>query len=163
MAFVPPSSSSGWVPPPVSSGVPIDHSSTKSSPFLLHNADNAGILLVYTPFTEDNYNSWSHFMLMALSAKNKIGFIDGTLTKLSNATNAEFRILDSLQWFGCIMDYEFHLEGACKFSYLHDHIWRYMAGFERQIFTEKWSKDFLVAEVSFHSHSRQHACMSIFY
>jgi hypothetical protein len=31
-------------------------------------------------------------MLMALSAKNKIGFIDGTLTKPSNTANAEFRI-----------------------------------------------------------------------
>jgi hypothetical protein len=80
------------VPLPFSSGVPIDHSSIESSSFVLNNADNASILLVCTPLTRDNYNSWSRFMLMALNAKNKIGFIDGTLTKPSNTASSEFRI-----------------------------------------------------------------------
>jgi uncharacterized membrane protein len=35
-------------------------------------------------------------MLMALSAKNKIGFINGTLTKPSNIASAKFRI-----WTSC--------------------------------------------------------------
>ena len=86
MAFVPSSSTSSSVPPPFSTGFLVNHSSTKCSSFSLNNDDNTCILLVCTPLSGDNYNSWSCFMLMALNAKNKIGFVDGTLKKPSNTT-----------------------------------------------------------------------------
>ena len=52
-----------------------------ASPFFLHHSDNPGLILVSQPLTGDNYNSWSRAMLIALSVKNKLGFIDGSIPK----------------------------------------------------------------------------------
>jgi hypothetical protein len=52
-----------------------------SSPLFLHNGDNLGILLVPQALTGENYSTWSHAMLVALSAKNKMCIIDGSLPK----------------------------------------------------------------------------------
>jgi hypothetical protein len=51
-----------------------------SSPLFLHNGDNLGIILVPQPLTGENYSTWSYSMLVALSAKNKLCFIDGSLS-----------------------------------------------------------------------------------
>lgn len=55
-----------------------------SSPFFLHNGDNPSVLLVPQPLAGENYNTWSRSMIMALTAKNKLQFIDGSLVKPSN-------------------------------------------------------------------------------
>lgn len=47
-------------------------------PFFLHQP-LIGFLLVSQPLTRDNYVSWSRAMVIALSVKNKLGFIDGTI------------------------------------------------------------------------------------
>ena len=47
-----------------------------SSPFFLHNGDHPELILVSHHLTESNYNTWSRAMAMALTAKNKIGFVD---------------------------------------------------------------------------------------
>ncbi|KAL5849284.1 hypothetical protein ACOSQ4_007297 [Xanthoceras sorbifolium] len=52
-----------------------------SSPFFLHHSDNSGLVLVSQTLTGDNYASWSRAMLIALSDKNKLGFVNGTLNK----------------------------------------------------------------------------------
>jgi len=52
-----------------------------SSPFYLHHGDSPGTLLVSQPLVGNNYHTWKRSMTMALSAKNKLGFIDGSLTK----------------------------------------------------------------------------------
>ena len=52
-----------------------------SSPHFLHNGDNLGTILVPQPLTGENYNPWSQSMLIALSAKNKVYFVDGSLPK----------------------------------------------------------------------------------
>ena len=52
-----------------------------SSPYFLHHSDNPGLVLVSQPLTEENYASWSRAMLIALSVKNKLGFIDGSIPK----------------------------------------------------------------------------------
>ncbi|XP_061340834.1 uncharacterized protein LOC133287279 [Gastrolobium bilobum] len=54
-----------------------------SSPFFLHHSDNPGLVLVSQLLTGDNYNSWSRAMKIALSVKNKLGFIDGSIPKPS--------------------------------------------------------------------------------
>lgn len=46
--------------------------------FLLY-ADNPAMNLVSQPFNGDNSIAWSHSMMIALSAKNKIGFINGSI------------------------------------------------------------------------------------
>lgn len=48
-----------------------------SHPFYLHPSDSPGMLLVKTAFDGKVYGGWRRGMLIALSVKNKIGFIDG--------------------------------------------------------------------------------------
>ena len=52
-----------------------------SSPYFLSNSDNPGVSLVVQHLTEENYSTWSRAVLIALDAKSKIGFIDGSLLK----------------------------------------------------------------------------------
>jgi hypothetical protein len=52
-----------------------------SSPFFLHNGDSPGVVMVSQTLIGGNYNTWSRSMRMALRAKNKLKFVDGTLTK----------------------------------------------------------------------------------
>lgn len=52
-----------------------------SNPYYLHHTDNPGISLVTQILVGDNYNSWSRGMTIALSAKNKIEFADGSISK----------------------------------------------------------------------------------
>ncbi|XP_043693222.1 uncharacterized protein LOC122643692 [Telopea speciosissima] len=52
-----------------------------SSPYHLHHSDNPGALLVSTPLNGDNYPTWRRAMRMALFAKNKMMFVNGTLTR----------------------------------------------------------------------------------
>lgn len=50
-----------------------------SSPYYLHHihGDSPGTVLVSQPLVGDNYPTQSRSMVMAMSATNKIGFIDG--------------------------------------------------------------------------------------
>jgi len=50
-----------------------------SSFYYLHPSDNPGALLVSEIFTGENYIAWSRSMTIALTVKNKIAFIDGSL------------------------------------------------------------------------------------
>ncbi|KAJ4705228.1 Retrovirus-related Pol polyprotein from transposon TNT 1-94 [Melia azedarach] len=54
------------------------------NPFFLHNGDHPGLILVSHILTSPNYNTWSRAMLMALNAKNKLYFVDGSLLKPSS-------------------------------------------------------------------------------
>ena len=54
------------------------------SPYFLHHSDSNGGSLVSNPLTGNNYMPWSRAMLIVLEAKNKLGFIDGTITKPSS-------------------------------------------------------------------------------
>lgn len=51
------------------------------SPYTIHPFDSLGAILVSKPLIGENYYSWSHAMKMALNAKNKLGFIDGSLLR----------------------------------------------------------------------------------
>ncbi|KAL0009562.1 hypothetical protein SO802_011064 [Lithocarpus litseifolius] len=51
-----------------------------SNPLYLHHEESPGAMLVYQPLVGENYPTWARSMRMALIAKNKLGFIDGTLT-----------------------------------------------------------------------------------
>ncbi|KAF7802282.1 uncharacterized protein G2W53_041393 [Senna tora] len=48
-------------------------------PFTLHNSDHPGTALVNTPLTGTNYLTWSLAIKTSLEAKDKLGFIDGSL------------------------------------------------------------------------------------
>ena len=51
------------------------------SAYYLHHSDNPGTILVSQLLNGDNYASWNRSMLIALSVKNKIGFVDGSIGK----------------------------------------------------------------------------------
>ncbi|XP_022895260.1 uncharacterized protein LOC111409444 [Olea europaea var. sylvestris] len=45
----------------------------------LHHSDNPSALIISEVFNGENYTSWSRSISMALSVKNKLAFIDGSL------------------------------------------------------------------------------------
>ena len=49
--------------------------------YFFHHSDSPGLILVSQPLTGDNYSSWSRAMTIALSVKNKLGFIEGPILK----------------------------------------------------------------------------------
>jgi hypothetical protein len=67
-----------------------------SHPFFLYHGDSPSAMIVSQPLNGDNYNSWKTVMMMALSAKNKLSSINGTLSKLSNLTDST-----GLVWTWC--------------------------------------------------------------
>ncbi|KAM1434699.1 hypothetical protein ACFX2I_042754 [Malus domestica] len=50
-----------------------------SNPFYVHHSDSPGHMLVPEKLNGSNYPSWSKSMIHALTAKNKIGFVDGSI------------------------------------------------------------------------------------
>nr|KYP76669.1 hypothetical protein KK1_020921 [Cajanus cajan] len=51
--------------------------------YYLHPSESPAIAPVSPVLDSSNYNSWSRSMLTALSAKNKLKFVDGTLNEPS--------------------------------------------------------------------------------
>ncbi|KAL5557370.1 hypothetical protein UlMin_039606 [Ulmus minor] len=60
-----------------------DHSFVNDSHslFFLTSGNHPGLSLVSTSLTGSNYNSWSRAMTMALIAKNKMCFVNGSVSK----------------------------------------------------------------------------------
>ncbi|KAH0722775.1 hypothetical protein KY290_005427 [Solanum tuberosum] len=69
--------SSSEVQPGTQSSILIDF----ASPFYIHPSDSPGMLLVNSPFDGKGYAGWSRALVIALSAKNKLGLIDGSLAE----------------------------------------------------------------------------------
>ncbi|KAK9079847.1 hypothetical protein SSX86_001520 [Deinandra increscens subsp. villosa] len=55
-----------------------------SDPLYLHSSDHPGLLLVSKVFDGSGFPAWKRAITIALSAKNKFGFVDGTVTQPSN-------------------------------------------------------------------------------
>ncbi|XP_043705400.1 uncharacterized protein LOC122655259 [Telopea speciosissima] len=51
------------------------------SPYFLHASDQPGTALVTPVLNGDNFPTWHRAMVMALEAKNKLQFLDGSLPK----------------------------------------------------------------------------------
>ncbi|KAG7535136.1 GAG-pre-integrase domain [Arabidopsis thaliana x Arabidopsis arenosa] len=51
------------------------------NPLTLHNSDHPGLSIVAHTLDGTNYNSWSIAMRISLDAKNKLGFVDGSLLR----------------------------------------------------------------------------------
>ena len=62
-----------------------------SDPLILHHLDHPGLVLASKVLEGDNYGQWSCAMRLALSAKNKLGFINGELEKPSRV-DAKFHL-----------------------------------------------------------------------
>ena len=55
-----------------------------------------GIRIVPDPLTGDNYQSWNRSMTTSLSAKNKLGFVNGTILQPNDESDPIF-----LDWQRC--------------------------------------------------------------
>ncbi|XP_022864769.1 uncharacterized protein LOC111384684 [Olea europaea var. sylvestris] len=67
------------VNPPESNQISANPSDDSSSPYYLHPSDNPGALLISKFFNGENYVVWSRSILIALTVKNKVQFIDGAI------------------------------------------------------------------------------------
>ncbi|XP_061356511.1 uncharacterized protein LOC133300942 [Gastrolobium bilobum] len=60
------------------------------SPFYLHPSDHPGVILTTVLLRgQSNYENWSKLMSNALKAKNKLGFVDNSVTQPSDASSDE--------------------------------------------------------------------------
>ncbi|GKA86819.1 retrovirus-related pol polyprotein from transposon TNT 1-94, partial [Tanacetum coccineum] len=63
-------------------GTPLNQDvNTINDPLYIANSGHPGMVLTNTPFNEVNFHSWSRTIKMALEAKLKLRFIDGTCLK----------------------------------------------------------------------------------
>ncbi|XP_020412745.1 uncharacterized protein LOC109947239 [Prunus persica] len=60
-----------------------------SSPYYINNSDHPGLIIVPKPLNGDNFATWRRFMTVSLNAKNKLGFVDGTLKNPSLESNPD--------------------------------------------------------------------------
>ena len=79
------------------------HSSPQDSPMddplFLHHAENPSLVLVTQPLTGgENYSGWARAVRKALLTKNKLGFIDGTLTLSSPLVSTPLNVQ---AWIRC--------------------------------------------------------------
>ncbi|KAF5449632.1 hypothetical protein F2P56_030057 [Juglans regia] len=66
------------------------HTENISSAYFLHHGDNPSSILVTQPLTGENYHTWSRSMMMALTTKNKVGFVNGTISPPSDSADPLF-------------------------------------------------------------------------
>lgn len=59
----------------------VDQSLNPNSPYYIHPSDNPSMKLVSMKFNGQSYNDWKRSMVISLSAKNKMGFVDGSIKK----------------------------------------------------------------------------------
>ncbi|CAA7043502.1 unnamed protein product [Microthlaspi erraticum] len=76
---------------PISSGFLTISPDSIHSPFYLTNGDNPGLSLISEVLDGSNYDNWRIAMNIALDAKNKIAFIDGSIVR-PNESDQYFRI-----------------------------------------------------------------------
>jgi hypothetical protein len=61
-----------------------------SSPYHLHHGDSPRTVLVSQLLDGDNYYTMSRSMVMALTAKNKLSFLNGSLGKPYEESSVEY-------------------------------------------------------------------------
>jgi hypothetical protein len=90
-------SSSSRIPPVDNQTPPLQFTISPSiftnpaSPFYLPQGESPGAALVSQPLTGENYNTWSRSMIMALTAKNKLALIDGSLPQPALDAGVEYQ------------------------------------------------------------------------
>jgi len=55
-----------------------------NDPLFIHPSDQPRQILVADAFSGEDFDSWKRTFLIALSSKNKVGFVDGTIARPTN-------------------------------------------------------------------------------
>lgn len=76
----------------------VGSSNLMNDPFYLSQSDHPGMILVSHPLTGDNYISWKRSIMLALSSKLKLGFINGKVVppKDTDASFDQWKRVDDL-------------------------------------------------------------------
>ncbi|CAO2813999.1 unnamed protein product [Amaranthus hypochondriacus] len=85
-----------------------DATQNPASVYFLHPSDQASSKLVSIVFNGTNYGKWKRSMVIALTSKNKMGFVDGSLPKPSS-TSKEYEAWERcntmiIGWFLASLD-----------------------------------------------------------
>ncbi|XP_019264693.1 PREDICTED: uncharacterized protein LOC109242281 isoform X3 [Nicotiana attenuata] len=71
----------------------------------LHASDLPGLALVSPPFDGSGYGVWRKYILIALSAKNKLCFIDGSLSRpKDDSPDSKYWIRCDYMVFPCVLN-----------------------------------------------------------
>ncbi|KAF5471273.1 hypothetical protein F2P56_011717 [Juglans regia] len=73
----------------------VSPSEDPKSHFYLHYSDNANTVVIVPPLSGQNYLSWNRSFTLAISIKNKLGFLDGSIPT-PNLTDALY-----IPWLRC--------------------------------------------------------------
>jgi len=57
-----------------------------TDPLYIHPSDSSGQALITNIFNGENYNRWKRSVMIALSARHKVAFIDGTCVNPGSAS-----------------------------------------------------------------------------
>ncbi|XP_074299219.1 uncharacterized protein LOC141630275 [Silene latifolia] len=84
-----------------------------SSPLFLHPSDSPSLKLTQTMFNGENYDLWADAVRNGLDAKNKLGFVDGTITKPTDENSYEgvaWRQCNAMvkAWLRSVIDEKLH-------------------------------------------------------
>ena len=60
---------------------PDSHVMDQDNPFHLQSSDSPGMKLVSEPFDGSGFSNWKRSMIIALSARNKLGFVNGSIMR----------------------------------------------------------------------------------
>ncbi|XP_042980230.1 uncharacterized protein LOC122310402 [Carya illinoinensis] len=82
------------LPPPPSPTNQYTNLADPQNPYRLETSDNPGTILVTDLLHAENFSTWSRSLQRALCAKNKIGFLNGTLNQPSDPTDPLFDLWD---------------------------------------------------------------------
>ncbi|XP_042983349.1 uncharacterized protein LOC122312758 [Carya illinoinensis] len=58
---------------------PFSPSDNPNSPFYIHHSDNSHTVVISPPLSGPNFLSWQRSSTLAISIKNKLGFLDGSI------------------------------------------------------------------------------------
>ncbi|XP_059316718.1 uncharacterized protein LOC132067476 [Lycium ferocissimum] len=104
--------------PAATGSTPLD----SSSPFFLHPSDSPGMTLVNTTFDGRGFAGWRRALLIALSAKNKLGFINGSC-KSPSVDSPSFHFgLDAMIWSLLDLEDRFGQSNGAKLYHLQKEI-----------------------------------------
>nr|KYP60758.1 hypothetical protein KK1_023171 [Cajanus cajan] len=107
----------------------VNHAGDPTSPYYIHPNDNHGDILVSHILVGDNYHAWSRAMIFALKTKNKLQFINGTLSKPhpNGALIALWRRCDALilSWISNSLHKHFLLNNVL-WQVTSSELWKYL-------------------------------------
>ena len=103
-------------------------SSDPQAPYYLYSSNHPGTIVYPIALDGENYANWSHVVRNALKSKNKLGFVNGDLTRPSDASPE----LDAwekcnsmvIAWLYDVIPKNLHLHASVAYAVTASKVWR---------------------------------------